>query len=62
MHSGKTNEGINAQSEAQLILATLLEILDRVDQLPLVDSRTADQIVEYDEQGLPTNCTGNPLA
>ncbi len=58
MHSGKTNEGINAQSEA----ATLLEILDRVHQLPLVDSRTADQIVEYDEQGLPTNCTGNPLA
>jgi len=29
------------------------EILRRVDSLPVLDSRTADEIIGYDEHGLP---------
>ncbi len=29
------------------------DILRRVDRLPVLDSRTADEIVGYDENGLP---------
>jgi len=29
------------------------EILRRVDSLPVRDSRTADEILGYDEQGIP---------
>ncbi|MGA7461870.1 MAG: hypothetical protein WBW69_16695 [Candidatus Korobacteraceae bacterium] len=30
------------------------EILDRVDALPTLDNRTPDEILGYDENGLPT--------
>ena len=37
-----------------LILASQLEeILLRVDQLPVLDSRSPDEILGYDEHGLP---------
>jgi hypothetical protein len=29
------------------------EILRRVDSLPVLDSRTTDEIIGYDEHGLP---------
>jgi antitoxin VapB len=36
------------------ILATQLEdILRRVDQLPILDPRAADEVLDYDEHGLP---------
>jgi antitoxin VapB len=36
------------------ILATQLEdILRRVDQLPILDPRSADEILDYDQHGLP---------
>jgi hypothetical protein len=31
----------------------LSEILDRVDRLPVLDDRSADEIVGYDENGFP---------
>lgn len=31
----------------------LQEILTRVDKLPILDSRTPDEILGYDEHGLP---------
>lgn len=37
----------------QLIKTQLEEILRRVDQLPIVDQRSPDEIVGYDENGLP---------
>ncbi|HEV2398445.1 MAG TPA: type II toxin-antitoxin system VapB family antitoxin [Candidatus Sulfotelmatobacter sp.] len=36
-----------------LIRAQLEEILRRVDQLPILDQRSPDEIVGYDENGLP---------
>ncbi len=35
----------------------LEEILNRVDQLPLLDSRSPDEIIGYDEHGIPTSVT-----
>jgi antitoxin VapB len=32
----------------------LYEILNRVDALPKLDSRTDDEILGYDERGIPT--------
>jgi len=29
------------------------EILERVDRLPILDPRTPDEILDYDENGLP---------
>ena len=43
---------INNTSEDHKMLARFLEILHRVDQLSVLDSRTPDQIIGYDEQGL----------
>lgn len=42
------------QSRRQQILAGQLEeILRRVDRLPVLDSRSPDEILGYDEHGLP---------
>jgi len=38
---------------SQILSSQLEEILRRVDQLPILDSRTADEILGYDEHGLP---------
>lgn len=41
------------QRRSQILASQLEEILHRVDQLPVLDSRTADEILGYDEHGLP---------
>jgi antitoxin VapB len=38
---------------SQILASQLQEILRRVDQLPVLDSRSADEILGYDEHGLP---------
>jgi antitoxin VapB len=44
---------LKQQRRSQILASQLEDILRRVDQLPILDSRTADEIVGYDEQGLP---------
>lgn len=46
-------ERLKRERRQQGILAPLEDILRRVDQLPVVDSRNADEILGYDEHGLP---------
>ena len=46
-------ERLEAQRRKQTVVFQLEDILRRVDQLPVLDSRTPDQILGYDEHGLP---------
>ena len=46
-------ERMKRERRNQLLSGQLHEILRRVDQLPVLDSRTPDEIVGYDEHGLP---------
>jgi antitoxin VapB len=46
-------ERLKQERRSQLLTGQLEEILRRVDQLPVLDSRTADQILGYDDHGLP---------
>jgi antitoxin VapB len=46
-------ERLRNQRRSQILASQLEEILRRVDQLPLLDNRTADEILGYDENGLP---------
>jgi antitoxin VapB len=46
-------ERLKQQRRSPLLSTQLEEILRRVDQLPILDSRTPDEIVGYDEHGLP---------
>ena len=46
-------ERLNRERRGQTVMSQLEEILRRVDQLPILDSRTPDEIVGYDERGLP---------
>jgi antitoxin VapB len=41
------------QRRSQILAIQLEEILRRVDQLPVLDPRSADEILGYDEHGLP---------
>jgi len=41
------------QRRSKILAGQLEEILRRVDQLPVLDSRSADEILGYDEHGLP---------
>jgi antitoxin VapB len=47
-------ERLRNQRRTQILEGQLEEILRRVDQLPIFDSRTPDAILGYDEHGLPT--------
>lgn len=47
-------ERIKYERRQQIIRAQLQEILDRVDRLPILDSRSPDDILGYDEHGLPS--------
>ena len=38
----------------QVLTGQLDEILRRVDEMPDIDSRTPDEIIGYDEDGLPS--------
>lgn len=46
-------ERLKRQRRSQVLTSQLEDILRRVDQLPILDSRTADEILDYDENGLP---------
>ena len=46
-------ERIRQQRRSQILSSQLEDILRRVDALPVVDSRTPDEILGYDEHGLP---------
>ena len=46
-------ERLRNQRRGLILASQLEEILRRVDQLPLLDNRTADDILGYDEHGLP---------
>jgi antitoxin VapB len=44
---------LKQQRRSQILASQLEEILRRVDQLPILDSRHLDEILGYDEHGLP---------
>lgn len=46
-------ERLKSQRRRQIVLDQLRDILHRVDQMPVLDPRTPDEIVGYDENGLP---------
>ena len=46
-------ERLKRERRQQGILAPLEDILHRVDQLPVLDSRNPNEILGYDENGLP---------
>ena len=46
-------ERLKQERRSQILASQLEEILRRVDQLPTLDSRTPDEILGYDEHGLP---------
>lgn len=46
-------ERLKIDSRKQLVVTQLEDILRRVDQLPGLDSRTPDEILGYDDNGLP---------
>jgi antitoxin VapB len=46
-------ERLKQQRRSQTLAGQLEEILRRVDKLPVLDSRTPDEILGYDEHGLP---------
>jgi antitoxin VapB len=46
-------ERLKRQRRQQVLVSQLQDILHRVDQLPVLDPRTPDEIVGYDDQGLP---------
>ncbi len=46
-------ERLKAERRNPGMVTQLEEILHRVDQLPVLDGRTPDEILGYDEHGLP---------
>jgi antitoxin VapB len=44
---------LQKQRRSQILAGQLEEIVRRVDRLPVLDSRTADEILGYHEHGLP---------
>ena len=46
-------ERLNSEQRNRNLAKQLQEILRRVDQLPVLDSRSPEEIVGYDENGLP---------
>lgn len=46
-------ERLNRHQQNRNLANQLSEILRRVDRLPVLDSRGPDEIVGYDENGLP---------
>jgi antitoxin VapB len=47
-------ERLKHQRKAQILAGQLEDILRRVDQMPVLDTRTPDEIIGYDENGLPS--------
>ena len=46
-------ERLKKERRQQVVLTQLEDILRRVDQLSVIDSRTPDEILGYDDHGLP---------
>ena len=46
-------ERLNKHRRNQALAAQIDDILRRVDAMPVLDSRSADEILDYDENGLP---------
>lgn len=46
-------ERLKQQRRGQILMGQLEEILQRVDQLPILDTRAPDEIIGYNEHGLP---------
>ncbi len=44
---------LSQQRRSQILASQLEDILRRVDQLPILDPRSPDEILGYDEHGLP---------
>ena len=46
-------ERLQKQRRSQILAGQLEEILRRVDQLPVLDPRSPNEILGYDEHGIP---------
>jgi antitoxin VapB len=44
---------LKAKSRSRIMTSQLEDLLRRVDELPTIDSRTTDEILGYDEHGIP---------
>jgi antitoxin VapB len=47
-------ERLNNSRRSQALAAQIDDILERVDAMPDLDARTPDEIIGYDEDGLPS--------
>ncbi|MGA7219256.1 MAG: type II toxin-antitoxin system VapB family antitoxin [Candidatus Sulfotelmatobacter sp.] len=47
-------ERLNKSRRSQAMVAQIDDILERVDAMPDLDARTPDEIIGYDENGLPS--------
>jgi antitoxin VapB len=47
-------ERLNNNRRSQALTAQIDDILERVDAMPDLDARTPDEIIGYDEDGLPS--------
>ncbi len=46
-------ERLKAKRRSRIVAGQLDDLLRRVDQLPTLDSRPADEILGYDQHGMP---------
>jgi len=46
-------ERLKARRRSRVLNSQLEDLLQRVDALPTLDSRSADEILDYDEHGMP---------
>jgi antitoxin VapB len=46
-------ERLKARRRSQVLAGQVEDLLRRVDALPTLDSRSADEILGYDEHGMP---------
>jgi len=44
---------LRQQRRSRILAESLSEILDRIDSLPVLDARSEDEILGYDQNGLP---------
>jgi antitoxin VapB len=47
-------ERLNSNRRSLALAAQIDDILKRVDEMPDLDARTPDEIIGYDENGLPS--------
>ena len=50
-------ERLNSNRRSQALTAQIDDILERVDAMPDLDARTPDEIIGYDEDGLPSEAS-----